>query len=134
MNTEKHSEKQLQKAVKNEGLIHPSPDFVRQVMQKIEASEKATAYTPLIPVKGWLAIAATAVLCVLFSFYFNAGFHFPEWLSLKKLSGYLVPDISINFTLSGNALYGILLTLAVVLLHIPVLIARHNKTLWHNNA
>ena len=132
METGKHHEKHIKDAVKKVGLAQPSPDFTARVMQKIEASEQVTAYKPLIPQKGWLVIAVTSLIVIIFSFYFADQMAF-DWFDLEKLSAYFTFDLSANISLSRNMVYGMLLTAAVILLQVPLLASRHSRRLWKNN-
>lgn len=133
MDTNTHHEKHIKEAITKAGLEQPSSDFATHVMQKIAASDKIIAYKPLISKKGWLAIASTAIIFIVCSFYFKDDIGLPGWLNFEKLSGYITVDISETVTLSKNMVYGILLTSAVILLQIPFLKSWHSRTLWNNN-
>ncbi|MCB0374587.1 MAG: hypothetical protein KDD04_01560 [Sinomicrobium sp.] len=133
MDTAGHNEKYIRDAVKKAGLEQPSLDFTAGVMQKLTASEKATVYRPLIPVKGWLVMAAAVVIFTICAFYFGEELTLPVWLKPEKISGDLVAGFLDQLTLSRNMIYGILLTGAVILLQIPILKSRHYRTLWRNH-
>ena len=129
MKMDENHEKQIKEAIKKVKLEQPSPDFINNVMQKIEASEKTMAYRPLIPRNGWLGIAAIMLIFILISFFFKDEMTLPEWTDLKKLSRYLTLDLSDKIKLSKNMIYGMLLASIMILLQIPVLKSWHSRTL-----
>ncbi len=134
MDIEQHNENYIKEAIKETQLEQPSPGFLHQVMQKIEASEKATTYTPLISRKGWIAAAAIALVFVICSFYLGNDTALLKQINIEKLSGYINLDISDKITLSTNTLYGLLFTSIIILLQIPILKSRHDKAMWGNNS
>ena len=134
MDIEQHNEKYIKEAIKTIRPEQPSPAFLHQVMQKIEASEKATAYTPLISRKGWIAAAAVVLMLIICAFYFGNDTTLLKQINTEKLSGYINFNMFNNITLSTNARYGLLFTALIILLQIPILKFRHDKAMWGNNS
>lgn len=133
MDIEQHNENYIKEAIKETKLEQPSSGFLHHVMQKIEASENVTAYTPLISRNGWIAAAAITLTFIICSFYLGNDIAFLEQFNIGKLSGYLTLDLSDKITLSTNTLYGLLFTSIIILLQIPILKSRHDKAMWGNN-
>lgn len=118
----KKYEQTLKNLMKEEGLLHASPDFTSRVMSQVESSKFDTRYTymPLIGLRGWTIIIALIVILVTTSvMVLSTGNH----TATTGYLDFLEPvfdfirnlEISVNFNV-GTLFIGIVIFLSFVIL------------------
>ena len=69
-----HFDDLTRKWVKEGGTHSAPPDFMAQVMQKVEAKQKVSrAYRPLISFKGWTLFGLFVIACAALFYFFPAA-------------------------------------------------------------
>ena len=119
-NSPKEIEKLTQEWVQEAGIEQPSSDFVRNVMDVIDANTSMSkVYRPLISSRGWGLVAALFVASLVVVYFFPLGeFRYLETIDFSNLPSIQNPFEGVN--ISKPMLYAVGF-LALFLVQIPFL-------------
>lgn len=102
------SDKELKALLQNEGLDEPSLSFNRNVLERIKADEKRSAF--LIPIWAKVLFGLLVLSPLAYLAYVSGGLD----LGLGQVSSFERPKLSLNIGLSSTYQYICLLAVAVV--------------------